>query len=42
MNKIMNRAMKSLEIEKITTNFYNLKLHVSNNQVNDLILLKIS
>ena len=33
MNKITNRAIVRLEVEKITTNYYQLKFHVSNHQV---------
>ena len=35
MNKIINRAIIRLEVRrnKITTNFYNLKFHVSSHQV---------
>ena len=40
MNKTIKRAIIR-KFEKITTNFYNLKFHVSNHQVNNPILLKI-
>ena len=33
MNKIINGAIIRLEVGKITTNFYNLKFHVSSHQV---------
>ena len=42
MNKIKNRAIISLEVgklEKLTTNFYNLKFHVSNHQARSLYLI---